>query len=473
MYILIVFFTLMVSFKLTNVPDENRTSSNSEKANSSGTSTRGKKGSNGNQPSLDIEKEPYVPDKTPFRCLGKVPDYSIFTQGTSGISEELPDQIYSLKEGGRVCNDKDGKQVLQEYKEVRKEDCLCKLCEAYRKLKAVAIKKDDNPIFICNKDVVFDFENESKAYHVQFEIDGLNSDQRVVYGLAEYTAVLKSHLKTGSGDYANNIEDKTKKLFVGPIIVKPVDKWICDVSGVCSRQVITISDNWCADSKYIIGKNNPSGWLNISIGNDGSVTVPMKCKGCKKCKNCTSILKRTVINEDDWDCDYPGCEEKIEKGDIVYECASNDEICDAVFHAKHFNNQTFIKENEFLKPYRSINGKTAIVSMGYDGYSFYTSSRGNGRRYGLPCFNNGPSCFREYAWGTKYIPVVIVYSDSGGGNVETNNLHAADVDKATKQDEMLHIVSRSNIVDRYKIVANVTQHKTVQNAHMVNTTSYL
>ena len=59
--------------------------------------------------------------------------------------------------GGRVCNDKDGKQVLQEYKEVRKEDCPCKLCEAYRKLKAVAIKKDDNPIFICNKDVIFDF----------------------------------------------------------------------------------------------------------------------------------------------------------------------------------------------------------------------------------------------------------------------------------------------------------------------------
>jgi hypothetical protein len=466
MYILIALFTLMVSFKLTNVQYENRTSSNSEISNSSG--TRGKKGSNGDQRQLKYDPD----DKTPFRCVGKVPDYSIFTQETSGISKELPDQLYSLKEGGRVCNDKDSKPVLQEYKEVRKKHCPCKLCEAVRKVKAVEIKKNDNSIFICNKDVIFDFQNESKAYHVQFEIDGLNSNQRVAYGLAEYTGDLKTHLKTGSGDYADNTEDKTKKLFVGPIIVKSVDDWNCDVSGVSSRHVVTISDNWCADSKYIIGGNNPSGWLNISIDNDGSVTVPMKCQGSEKCKNCRSIVKRTVINEEGWCCDYPGCEEKIEKGGIVYECASNDEICDAVFHAKHLNNQKIIKENEFLKPYRSINGKTAIVSMGYDGYSFYTSSRGNGRRYGLHCFNNGPSCFREYAWGTKYIPVVIVYS--GGGNDETNNLHAADLYKATEQEEMLRIVSRSNIVGRYKIEGNVPQHnETFENAQKVNTNSYL
>ena len=117
MYILIVLFTLMVSFKLTNVPDKNRTSGNSEISNSN--STRGKKGSNGNQGVL-----PYDPDdKTPFRCAGKVPDYSIVTHLRSKISKELPDQVYSLKEGGRVCHDKDGKQVLQEYRDLRKEDC--------------------------------------------------------------------------------------------------------------------------------------------------------------------------------------------------------------------------------------------------------------------------------------------------------------------------------------------------------------
>ena len=49
-------------------------------------------------------------------------------------------------------------------------------CEGAREILEF-LTKDDNPIFICNKDVVFDFENESKAYHVQFEIDGLNSDK--------------------------------------------------------------------------------------------------------------------------------------------------------------------------------------------------------------------------------------------------------------------------------------------------------
>ena len=90
----------------------------------------------------------------------------------------------------------------------------------------------------------------------------------------------------------------------------------------------------------------------------------------------------------------------------------------------------------------------------------------------MHCFNNGPSCFREYAWGAKYIPVVIVYSC--GGNVETNNVHPVDLDKATKQEEMLHIVSRSNIFGRCKIIGNDTQHnETFQNAQMENTTSYL
>ena len=151
------------------------------------------------------------------------------------------------------------------------------------------------------------------------------------------------------------------------------------------------------DGKYVIGKNNPSGWL-INIADNGSVTVPMRCQGSNKCKNCTSFLKRTIIDESaNWDCDFDGCDEKIKQGDIVYECALNDKICDAVFHAKHFTKDTIIKENEILKPYRSKDKKKAIVGMGYDGYSFYISNRGDGRRYELKQFNHGPSSFRE-AW---------------------------------------------------------------------------
>jgi hypothetical protein len=310
-----------------------------------------------------------------------------------------------------------------------KTTCICKDCRSKIADSSPSVLKDvkkakDTAMLILDKAARIDMstmEGALKALHVDFQIDGLKSVDRVAFGLAYADDALAKNVKTDEKSEKYKMNKQEKKLFACPLSIEKCEGGGCDVSGKDiddGENVIKLSkDEFYAAKSFIIHDHNPSGWLAFSISaEDGSVTVPVKFEE-------HNGFCRRFESEQDGGCDVSGND--IGKGDIVYAYnysngesgSGKDWWCGKDGLKKPVE---ICEKSDLLKTEISKDG-TFSVGMGFDGHSFYVS-KGNGQKIVLNGLDGRredssknleerPLSFIEWGWGAKFYPVIIVYSE--------------------------------------------------------------
>ena len=411
--LVLVLFTMMVAFKLDDIADSAR----NEKTKSLGASTINSRGAGSTKRS---GSNLYESDDTCYKCVGSVPYYSKIKEPTIAKSVNLDkSKLYELDtKGGEVCNGNDPEKAYFS----AMPHCPCKKC----KITPLHLETGSKTFILMNTQAVFKMNKD--AYHVQFRIKGLRNDQKVVYGLSELTAELNGLLQK---KYEKNMSEGS--LYALEYDVNEAQNvGVCDVSGmtVNKGEMVGVLNggDWWVHEKYL--KNNPGGWLDISIAEDGIVRTP------KKCAITNDIARRAKAGEG-WSCDEPNKGRRFKNGEIVYQCMYR-KGSDTAYATEHVTCAKLVPANDLLKPYRKAD--EVVVSMGFDGKNFYSSSGGDGKRYGINELNGdnkkGPECFREYAWKRNLIPVVIVYDHSTAS--ESSNIIKIEHHFSKAERVMIH-----------------------------------
>ena len=161
------------------------------------------------------------------------------------------------------------------------ETCVCERCALPSVFSKESEREKGKAVLVLNRKSIInmeDYEHSQQAMFVEYQLEGLNMDDRISYGLAYENDCLKQ----------KDDEEKKSPLLALSMEISPTENenGECDVSDQsieAGKTVIKMrGDNFYAAPSFLIpGGKDPSGWLAFSISaTDGSVRVPTMCHTC-------------------------------------------------------------------------------------------------------------------------------------------------------------------------------------------------